>query len=684
VNNKSLTIYILVSIFLISFAIYFPGLHGPYVLDDGENITNNKAVALNTLTIQNLYDAALSNNSALKRPIATLSFGLNHYFSNAINNPFPFKVTNLIIHICNSLLVFFLTVRLLRLPSLQRFIPSKTYITAGFITAAWALHPIQLTSVLYVVQRMNSLSALFVLSGLIVFLIGRQILLDNRKKGYLIMACGLFSGIILGLGGKENAILLPLYALSIEWALLKRDAFSNSDKKHLFYFYFSFIFILFLIGLVYLSINSDLLADGYLERSFTFSERLLTQPRVLWFYISLLLYPNVHRLGLFHDDLSISQGLIEPLTTLPALLAIALLVVFSILRNWRYPILAFAVLWFISGHVIESGILPLQIAFEHRNYLPSYGIIFSMMLYISTFTLNTSTTRSFRQILPMLILLVLAYTTWSRSHTWSNIILLAESEAQNHQQSGEANNFASRAYLYYLSDFHNSIKYGAAAIRADPGDAGQYIDLQITLAVFSQITNDSLKNKRGIDLGKETYPWLQDLPVGTSYSIRNNNIKFTHNLVQSETILETLKFNSITVHTSTSLENLSSCIENQPKVCSNLREDALVWLNAAVENPRIIKHYKAILLSHIARLHAVGQNYRLAYKYIERAASTEPSRLSYRLGCIEYLLRLGKLSEAKQLLDNYNQSDKWSNTERRLNAGTVLFLQKYYQSLMSN
>lgn len=680
-NQKFIHLTILFSIALLVIFVYVPGINGPYVFDDGENITLNEPVAISSLNISNVYDAALSNHSALKRPIAALSFGLNHYFAGGFENTLPFKITNLFIHLCNSILVYVLTLMLLKSPGLQKICKDwNLNITAGFVAAVWALHPIQLTSVLYVVQRMTSLSALFVLAGLIVFLHGRLLLSTTGKKGLPIMYAGVIAGTVLGLGAKENAILLPLFALTLEYVLFARDKLSITVRQKLWFFYFVFIFIPLLFFSGYLILHPEYISNEYLARHFTLFERLLTQTRVLWIYISLILYPSVHRLGLFHDDISISHGFIDPLSTLPALIGICGFVAFAIMRARQYPIIALSVLWFIAGHTLESSIFPLQIAYEHRNYLPSLGIIFAAALYIRILMDKISNANILRFVTPCLLILILGYSTWNRAYTWNNIGDLAENEARNHPGSGDANSFAARVNLYHASNIGKAIDYVLKGIHANPYEAGLYIDLRLYLSMLSAEISKTLSSDKTNLITNPSDLEIQGLPSDIKISFGNKTMGLTHESLEGDMLLNTLRNKPITVHGLTSLENLSTCIRNQPDYCGTLQKDALLWLMTATDNPQISARSRAILLSHIAQLYASENDLIHAYKYINRASQADPSRLAYQLGRIEYLIRMGKLNEAKQLLDNYNHSEAWSRIERKANANTVTRLMQMYQT----
>jgi hypothetical protein len=681
-NQKFIHLTILFSIALLVIFVYVPGINGPYVFDDGENITLNEPVAISSLNINNIYDAALSNNNALKRPLAALSFGLNHYFAGGFEDTLPFKITNLFIHLCNSILVYVLTLLLLKSPGLRQI--SRNWnlnITAGLVAAAWSLHPIQLTSVLYVVQRMTSLSALFVLAGLIVFLHGRHLLSATGKKGFPIMYAGITAGTVLGLGAKENAILLPLFALTIEYVLFARDKFAIPVKRKLWFFYIILLLAPLLFFSGYSILHPEFITNGYLELHFTLFERLLTQSRILWIYVSLILYPSVHRLGLFHDDINISHGFFDPLSTLPALIGICGIVVFAITRARQYPVIALSVLWFISGHALESSIFPLQIAYEHRNYLPSLGIIFAVVLYIRILVNKMSNVRAFHYAIPLLLIFILGYSTWNRAYTWSDISILAETEARNHPESGAANSFAARVNLHHASNLNKAIDYVIKGIHANPDEAGLYIDLHIYLAMLSAEINQALSDGKTNLTTSPSNLKIQGLPSGIKFSFVDKTASLTHESVDGNAVFHLLRNKPITVHGLTSLENLSTCIRNQPEYCGALQKDAHLWLRTATDNPQITARSRSILLSHIAQLYASENDLIRAYEYINLASLTDPSRLAYQLGRIEYLIKLGKLNEAKQFLDNYNHSKGWSRIERKANANTINQLLEMYQAM---
>ena len=135
------------------------------------------------------------------------------------------------------------------------------------------------------------------------------------------------------------------------------------------------------MGVVTVLVNPELFLGGYEGRDFDLLQRLLTQARVLFLYLGLLLIPDIRRFGLYHDDLVTSTGLFDPSSTFLAVVAWAVIVVFILWGARRRAPWAFASAWFLVGHGMESTIVPLEQMHEHRNYVPSVGIWIAAAYY---------------------------------------------------------------------------------------------------------------------------------------------------------------------------------------------------------------------------------------------------------------------------------------------------------------
>ncbi|WP_254425582.1 pilus assembly protein PilF [Polaromonas sp. A23] len=362
--------------------------------------------------------------------MAQLSFAFNHYFSGF--DPFAFKATNLAIHFACGLLVFALTRRLLgsvRPPAKQ----ANLLIASGAVTALWLLHPIQLLPVLHVVQRMTSLSAFFLLAALLLHIHGRENT-SWRGVAWLLLAWGLFWP--LSLLSKETGGLFPVFVLA--WELTVRRSFSG--KLDRFARGLTALVGLFLVaGLAYaLSPRAQWLWAGYLLRPFSLMERLLTEGRVLWFYLDLIVAPDIEALGLYHDDFVVSRGLFSPWTTLPALLGLVGLILLAWRTRRSAPLVAFGVSWFLIGHALESTALPLELVHEHRNYLPVFGLLLAAGWLFMRALEGKGPRKTIGVTLMAAALGYCSLVTALRAHQFGEEVRRTQIEAQHHRTSARA------------------------------------------------------------------------------------------------------------------------------------------------------------------------------------------------------------------------------------------------------
>lgn len=365
-----------VSVLLLSIAIYWPGLSGGFFFDDSGNILEPSGVRLTVITPRSLLDAWESGvGGPMGRPVAMLTFAANYYFTGF--EPFFFKATNLLIHCLNGVLVF-IAAALFHRAAYPDSVHAGPGLFPVMVAGLWLVHPIQLTSVLYVVQRMTSLAAMFILIALILHIWARQ---RSRTTVTEWLCFALAWGLCFPLGvlSKESALLFVLYVTVYE-AVLQRNLRQGFDSFGRAYMVFILIAILAAIG--YLSFPGAGLLQGYEYRTFTVMQRLLTEFRILWEYIGQILMPVLEKFALYHDDLVVSMGVLEPKTTLLAAFGLAALFALCWLTRIKFPLVSFGVLWFLVGHSLESTIFPLELMHEHRNYLPSLGIFVALAALI--------------------------------------------------------------------------------------------------------------------------------------------------------------------------------------------------------------------------------------------------------------------------------------------------------------
>lgn len=311
----------------------------------------------------------------LGRPVALLSFV--PYAASWPAFPEDFLYGNTLLHLLNVLLVFWLTLRLAK--HLPWEVVSPAWM-ALFAALWWGASPLLFSTSIMTVQRMTSLSALFCLAGCLLYVMGWQRLANKPWSGLLMMAVGVGAGTLLAAFSKENGLLLPGLILALDRLLLAR---SDAGLRNLsmttdrLYSTLSIVLLWLPVAAViaYLIVKLSEMHAGYTTRPFTMNERLLTEPRILFDYLRLLLFPVRSDLGPFHDDYLLSQGLLQPLSTIFAITALAVsMLVAWIVHHSSWRMFSFVVAWFLWGHITESSVVPLELYFEHRNYLPAVAV----------------------------------------------------------------------------------------------------------------------------------------------------------------------------------------------------------------------------------------------------------------------------------------------------------------------
>lgn len=446
-QKKLATLFFLLFIFVFAFAIYSPGLNGDFEFDDQANLLSNTHLQIDHLSYHSLKIAALSGDAGpLGRPISLVTFAINYYLAGF--NPYYLKLTNIGIHIASGLTLILLFQQLLIAYRTTYAIaltdPSIRFI-AYIAGTAWMLHPLDITSVLYIVQRMTSLSGLFTLLALLLYALGRNRICEGKRGWALVVLASPFFG-LLAVFSKENAAVLPLYAFLIELFFFRFRAPSLREHRLLHALYALVLWIPLVIGVAFVIAIWDWFVTGYTNRGFTMGERLLTEGRILWFYLRLIFLPNVSLMGIYHDDIALSTGIVSPTTTALSIVGLGGMLICGVLIQRRIPILAFAIFWFLAGHIIESSLIPLELAHEHRNYLPMAGFIFAAFYYLTSPNTPHLSLR-LRFGLAALLVTLLAFSTHVRAKQWGNLLEHAILEVENHPASPRAQQQLGRMYF---------------------------------------------------------------------------------------------------------------------------------------------------------------------------------------------------------------------------------------------
>ena len=479
--------------------IYNETLSGPFIFDDRNNIRENPHIRISQITLKNLASAAFDSPSH-KRPVANISFALNYYIHGY--NVVGFHAVNIIIHVITGILLYFFVQTTFQTPALRSRYERFKWIS--FFTAAiWLVHPLQTQSISYIVQRMNSMAAMFYILS---FLCYAQLRVNpqKRSKWWWLFGC-ILTG-ILALGTKQNTATLPFFLLLYEWYFF-RDLSLKWLKDHLALLS-GLLLLLAIVALIFLGLAPlDKIWAGYAFRPFTPLQRLLTEMRVVIFYIGLFFWPHPSRLNLDHD-FGLSYSLMDPMTTLFSMLAIALLLVLAAITAKKQRMISFGILWFLGNLVIESSIFGLEIIFEHRLYLPSMmcSLVVVLLVY------RWAKPAWLKPLILCALTIVAAVWTYERNEVWRDRITIWEDCVKKSPNKARPYNNLGVA-LADDGQYSKATEQYHKALQINPYYPNAYANLGFVLAKQGNVEESIAQFLKALALKPGDYETLSNLGV---------------------------------------------------------------------------------------------------------------------------------------------------------------------------
>ncbi|MYM64705.1 hypothetical protein [Pseudomaricurvus sp. HS19] len=405
---------------------YLPGLSGGFLLDDYATLPFLGQWG-GVESFAEFWEYATSGfTGPTGRPIALLTFLLHGADWPA--DPAPFLVFNLALHLLNGALLFLFLRGLLA--ALQS---AHGEWVAAIAAVLWILHPYQVSTVLYVVQRMVLLSVLFNLAALITYLSARVRLVRDDLQGAVLRFAVAAILAVLAVFSKESAIWIPLQFLIIELTIMSAGraplwaaapglrVLGLPLGRWVTLFGLAVPLAVFLAYLAWPLLKSLIYYQEHqrwlpTSREFNLIERLLTQQRIVGDYLLGWIVPRVQTAGVFWDGYAKSTSLISPLSTFAWLLVHVAAFVGAWIVRRRFPLLLFAVLWFYGGLLLESTTVMLELKFEHRAYWP--GIALTLLMSAAMVHLRVSS--QLRVVIASAVVVVLAATLTARASLWGN------------------------------------------------------------------------------------------------------------------------------------------------------------------------------------------------------------------------------------------------------------------------
>jgi protein O-mannosyl-transferase len=626
---QALAPVVLLAALLATWLAYAPGMGGSIHFDDPPNLQGLENIDDRASAVRFI---ATGTAGPLGRPLALASFIPEaHAWPTA---PEVFLRTNILIHLLNGVLVTWL----LFMIGLARGQTEEEAALIGVAAATiWMLMPLLASSSLFIVQRMTTLSALFVLLGAVGYLYARRAINRRPLQALLGMTLALGAGAILGALAKENGALLFVFILALEASLLDRP---SSISRRLWRTWFNLVLVTPLAAIIlYLALALPYPEQLILWRDFNGFERLMTQAEILWKYLYLAFFPHVPSLGPFHDDYPARSTLLNAITILSIFGWLAAIVA-AILLKHKAPLFTFAISWYLLGHLLESTSLGLELYFEHRNYLPMVGPVYALVACILVLK------PSFRRFALFGIAgyaVILGNVLFSVTSLWGSPVIAAEMWAIYKPDSTRATVLLIQS-LERQGDTHTAYRVLDSHIEGNPDHQG----LRIALLTMSCQSNGISDHEEEIRILEDTLP--------------------------------TTHFDFFVLGT---YQKLDSLVRSQQ--CHDVDKHEIYRLGMSIlDNPRynipVAKHNIHIVLSRIALEQG---NFELTMKHIEKALRILPNADTLNLA-VEVLNSAGLYDSSRELLNTFRQKTptlrplralQWERDLDRLEARIIAFEQ---------
>ena len=486
----------------IVFLLYSNTFASPFIFDDWYHIEANRHIRLTSLSWDAIWQAAF--DSPLDRPVAYITLALNYYFHGYAL--FGYHLVNIIVHLGTAIFLYMFLQTTLSLEQAQQKLKYSAWLP---LTAAlvWLVHPLQVQSVTYIIQRMNSLAAMFYILAMLLYVRGR--LAKGLGRQAFLFIGSLCSG-VLALGSKEIAASLPLFILLYEWFFFQDLSFAWLRKKILPLLCVGLLFVCLVI--LFLGLHPfSVIANTYEIRDFTLIQRVLTEFRVVLFYISLLLFPHPGRLNIDHE-FQLSFSFFDPVTTILSLGLLLGLFGLAITLAKRERLLSFCILWFLGNLVIESSVIGLEIIFEHRTYLPAMLAIFAVVLLGSRLLPG-----KWPQITGALLVLVLfSIWTFQRNMAWQDEVTLRRDAVAKSPTKARAIAILANA-LERNKEYDEAAYYYRETLSLNPRNAAQiHYNLGNVLVAQKKYAEAVQHFSKAVSLEPDEVPMRLNLAYGLS------------------------------------------------------------------------------------------------------------------------------------------------------------------------
>ncbi len=443
-TDKRFMVVLALFVSAMGFLMYSSSLNGEFIWDDHVLIETNDYVKDWSKTLRIFSENAASGahlRSDYYRPLAIFTHLIDYSIWRL--NPLGYHITNVLLHILVSLLVYWLVFSIYN----NRFLPLISCIL-------FLVHPIHSGTVSYISNRADLLSAFFLLLTLICYI---KYLQGKTKMLFFAVLLSYALAIL----SKENALVLPLLLLLYHYVFHKKIKLKA-------------ILPVFLIVLVYLLFRVSLF-----KLAFTGIDAALK--RVPGFFVAIT---NYLKILLFPFNLRMDYGnkifiFFEPKAIFGFLITIALLIFAAIKRN-SSKLISFSIFWFFISLLPVTSVYPVTRYYmaEQWLYLPSLGFFVIIGYLINSLYVRSLKAKYFSIMIVVVYVIACFFITFKQNNYWRQEIPFYKRTLVYNPSSVNAMNNLGNAYLR-IADKENSMKQFRKAIAISPEKAEAYCNLGI-------------------------------------------------------------------------------------------------------------------------------------------------------------------------------------------------------------
>jgi tetratricopeptide (TPR) repeat protein len=397
---------------LITSLVYLQSLHYPFQFDDLPNILNYTVLKFTSL--RSLFFTH-------SRWICTLLNSVIYQYYQS--DPWVCRCINLLIHVLNGALVFWLVLQF------KSKLNKQTTYLAVLTTSLFLLHPVQTQTISYVIQgQLEGLASLFILCAILAFYYYIKTINVYFK---IFSLASLFVNLILATSTKEIAIITPFLILLTDWFWLSCGDLKSLKKQvwlHLGLFSTTFIIYGYYLKPAFFWKlmtwqQSVAFNDGNLLTSSAGSisqyQFLISQFKVILHYLTIFIWPfNI----CVEYDWQLNNSFWEPSCFVPFLILIFLgFLILLLFKKDRTSPVAFGLLWFLICILPRSSIVASgELLVDYKTYLASIGWLFTLACFINFMTIKLTPKHAsfFRKLILVILIITLAHLTITRNQVW--------------------------------------------------------------------------------------------------------------------------------------------------------------------------------------------------------------------------------------------------------------------------